>query len=133
MIFFPSAGHLQPNYLTRIPPRDPPQARPTSVSPHETRDYAKSWTAAESPANPFSDRNASYHDIADPSDTRHGLGAARDSRYDQNARGMLFNADDLEGDLGYAAAEELERRATRKVIVERLETVQSKNPVFTWC
>ncbi|KZZ90591.1 phosphatidylinositol 4-kinase [Ascosphaera apis ARSEF 7405] len=115
------------------PPRDPPQARPTSISPQETRDYAKSWSAAESSANPFSDRNASYHDIADYNDTRHGLGAERDSRYDQNARGMLFNADDLEGDLGYAAAEELERRATRKVIVERLETVQSKNPVFTWC
>ncbi|KAI5294773.1 phosphatidyl inositol kinase, partial [Ascosphaera acerosa] len=58
----------------------------------------------------------------------------RDARYDQDAaRGLLFNADDLEGDLGYAAAEELERRATRKVIVERLETVHSKNPVFTWC
>ncbi|RKF79340.1 Phosphatidylinositol 4-kinase lsb6 [Golovinomyces cichoracearum] len=40
--------------------------------------------------------------------------------------------DDIEGDLGYAAAEGMEGNQ-RKVIVERLETVKSKNPVFTWC
>ncbi|KAF2089394.1 phosphatidylinositol 4-kinase-like protein type II subunit alpha [Saccharata proteae CBS 121410] len=40
--------------------------------------------------------------------------------------------DDIEGDLGYAAAEDMEGNR-KKVIVERLETVKSKNPVFTWC
>lgn len=45
---------------------------------------------------------------------------------------FLGDADDLEGDLGYAAAEGMEGHQ-RKVIVERLETVKSKNPVFTWC
>jgi len=45
---------------------------------------------------------------------------------------FLYDGDDLEGDLGYAAAEGLEGNQ-RKVIVERLETVKSKNPVFTWC
>jgi phosphatidylinositol 4-kinase type 2 len=40
--------------------------------------------------------------------------------------------DDLDGDLGYAAAEGMEGHQ-RKVIVERLEAVKSKNPVFTWC
>lgn len=40
--------------------------------------------------------------------------------------------DDIEGDLGYAAAEGMEGNQ-RKVIVERLEQVKSKNPVFTWC
>ncbi|KAL8711989.1 MAG: hypothetical protein Q9220_003685 [cf. Caloplaca sp. 1 TL-2023] len=45
---------------------------------------------------------------------------------------FLYDADDLEGDLGYAAAEGMEGHQ-RKVIVERLETVKSKNPVFTWC
>lgn len=43
-----------------------------------------------------------------------------------------FGNDDLEGDLGYAAAEGMEGNQ-RKVIVERLEAVKSKNPVFTWC
>lgn len=44
----------------------------------------------------------------------------------------VYDGDDLEGDLGYAAAEGMEGNR-RKVIVERLETVKSKNPVFTWC
>lgn len=39
---------------------------------------------------------------------------------------------DLDGDLGYAAAEDMENHR-RKVIVERLETVKARNPVFTWC
>ncbi|KAK4126299.1 hypothetical protein N657DRAFT_567692 [Parathielavia appendiculata] len=41
--------------------------------------------------------------------------------------------DDLEGgDLGYAAATGMEGNR-RKVIVERLEMVKGRNPVFTWC
>jgi phosphatidylinositol 4-kinase type 2 len=44
----------------------------------------------------------------------------------------LYDGDDLEGDLGYAAAEG-QMGSQRKVIVERLEAVKSKNPVFTWC
>ena len=40
--------------------------------------------------------------------------------------------DELEGDLGYAAAEDQEGNR-RKVIVERLEMVKGRNPVFTWC
>lgn len=46
--------------------------------------------------------------------------------------GFVGDSDDLEGDLGYSAAEGMEGNQ-RKVIVERLETVKSKNPVFTWC
>jgi phosphatidylinositol 4-kinase type 2 len=45
---------------------------------------------------------------------------------------LLYDGDDLEGDLGYSAAEGLEKHQ-RKVIVERLETVKGRNPVFTWC
>ena len=40
--------------------------------------------------------------------------------------------EDVDGDLGYAAAEGMEGNR-RKVIVERLEPVKSRNPVFTWC
>lgn len=50
-------------------------------------------------------------------------------------RGTSFgsiDADDMDGDLGYSAAEDQEGNR-RKVIVERLETVKSRNPVFTWC
>lgn len=40
--------------------------------------------------------------------------------------------DDAAGDLGYAAATDMESQK-RKVIVERIEAVKSRNPVFTWC
>ncbi|EKG14314.1 Phosphatidylinositol 3-/4-kinase catalytic [Macrophomina phaseolina MS6] len=40
--------------------------------------------------------------------------------------------EDDEGDLGYAAAEDMDGNRKR-VIVERLEMVKSKNPLFTWC
>lgn len=57
-------------------------------------------------------------------------------RYSFSARhgstSFFGDGDDLEGDLGYAAAEGMEGNQ-RKVIVERLETVKSKHPVFTWC
>jgi phosphatidylinositol 4-kinase type 2 len=48
----------------------------------------------------------------------------------RNSNPFLDEGDD--GDLGYAAAEDRERMRKR-VIVERLEPVKSKNPVFTWC
>ena len=63
------------------------------------------------------------------------LGGQR-RRYSYSTRhgntAFMGDADDLEGDLGYAAAEGMEGNQ-RKVIVERLVTVKSKNPVFTWC
>jgi len=37
-----------------------------------------------------------------------------------------------EGDLGYAANEGMEGNQ-KKVVVERLEMVKGRNPVFTWC
>jgi len=58
---------------------------------------------------------------------RYSLSSRRGS-----AARIMYDGDDLEGDLGYAAAEDMEGNQ-RKVIVERLETVKSKNPVFTWC
>ena len=57
-------------------------------------------------------------------------------RQSYSARGLnshlMYDGDDLEGDLGYAAAEGMEGNQ-RKVIMERLETVKSKNPVFECC
>ena len=61
-----------------------------------------------------------------PASTRH----ARRLSHTGRLHGTFV--DDVEGDLGYAAAEGREGNRKR-VIVERLETVKSKNPVFTWC
>jgi phosphatidylinositol 4-kinase type 2 len=54
------------------------------------------------------------------------------SNHRRGSNPILYDRDDLEGDLGYAAAEGMEGNE-KKVIVERLETVKSSNPVFTWC
>lgn len=51
-------------------------------------------------------------------------------RFSLNYNQRADSEDD--GDLGYAATSEREG-ATRKVIVERLEIVKSKRPVFEWC
>lgn len=51
------------------------------------------------------------------------------------AQRLAYDLDDdgdLDGDLGYTAAQgQMGHR--RKVIVERLEAVKTRNPVFTWC
>jgi phosphatidylinositol 4-kinase type 2 len=70
-------------------------------------------------------------DFSRPSPTRRTRHSKSFStRRGSNAR--LYEGDDLEGDLGYAAAGNMEG-SQKKVIVERLEAVKSKNPVFTWC
>ena len=57
----------------------------------------------------------------------------RSRRFSLNfSRINSFGALDDDGDLGYAAAADQES-SMRKVIVERLEMVKSKPPVFTWC
>ncbi|KAH8592909.1 phosphatidylinositol 3 and 4-kinase-domain-containing protein [Bisporella sp. PMI_857] len=81
------------------------------------------------PRNP---RNRMSYDEPSRSQS-YTLPHTRRSSYSSRTRGaMLYDGDDLEGDLGYAAAEGMEGNQ-RKVIVERLETVKTKNPVFTWC
>lgn len=66
---------------------------------------------------------------------RGGSGTHR-RRFSSSARyggtAFLYDGDESEGDLGYAAAEGMEGNQ-KKVIMERLETVKSKNPVFSWC
>ena len=59
------------------------------------------------------------------------LGTKR-RRLSSASRGSYYDSDDADGDLGYVAAAVTEKN-TRKVIVERLEAVKTKNPVFTWC
>ncbi|KAF2629115.1 hypothetical protein BU25DRAFT_430418 [Macroventuria anomochaeta] len=54
----------------------------------------------------------------------------RQRRFSLNLRRDDYDED--EGDLGYAANEDMEGNR-KKVIVERLEMVKGRNPVFTWC
>lgn len=81
------------------------------------RDLSRSW--AELPPRP-----GHKHAASTPHYKQNSLSSARGA--------SVFGGDDLEGDLGYSAAQGMEGNH-RKVIVERLEAVKSKNPVFTWC
>lgn len=89
------------------------------------RKLATSWAPTAARLNDQHSRRRSHINGKSPSHKkRNSISQRRDSAFD-------FGGDDLEGDLGYAAAEEMDGHE-RKVIVERLETVKSKNPVFTW-
>ena len=80
--------------------------------------------------------SASQRPGASRSKSRYSLEAPRkaDTRqrhfsFSARHESSFYDGDDLEGDLGYAAAAGMEGNR-RKVIVERLETVKSKNPFF---
>ncbi|KAB8337247.1 hypothetical protein FH972_021549 [Carpinus fangiana] len=73
--------------------------------------------------------------------TRFSLDQPRPVRPDRNrprrnlsfsARRVSVDAEDDDGDLGYGAARDMEGNR-KKVIVERIEMVKGKPPVFTWC
>ena len=66
-----------------------------------------------------------------PTRRQRSLSTRSGTRPSINATKMLYEGDE-EGDLGYAAASDMEG-SKRKVIVERLETVKSKKPFFEWC
>jgi phosphatidylinositol 4-kinase type 2 len=86
-----------------------------------SRDLANSW--ATLPPRPEANARSSR---------RGGHRKQRSLSNHRASNASIFGRDDLEGDLGYAAAQGMEGNE-RKVIVERLEAVKSRNPVFTWC
>lgn len=65
---------------------------------------------------------------------RGSLSRKRGSSLSLGGRGGYYpyQGDDLEGDIGYAAAADMEKNL-KLMIVERLEPVKTRNPVFTWC
>ena len=92
--------------------------------------------SSDFPERPNAGRSRVRSSLDAPSRAYGALNGSHRRRYSYSAKhgGGYFasDGDDLEGDLGYAAAEGMESNR-RKVIVERLEAVKSKNPVFTCC
>lgn len=76
-------------------------------------------------------RNRAHSYGASGSDRR-GSGSGKQRLSITNRYGSFMYEGDDEGDLGYGQARHTEGN-TRKVIVERLEAVKSRPPVFTWC
>lgn len=112
---------------------------------------AKTDPSTQNLANGSSSRNSGLN-VYDPDRSQQGAGTRQQRRYsfatpisrrnsssiaqklsgERNEHRAAYDHDDLEGDLGYAAAEG-QMGLQRKVIVERLEAVKTSNPVFTWC
>ncbi|KLJ12280.1 hypothetical protein EMPG_12653 [Blastomyces silverae] len=99
------------------------------VDEADERDLAASWATA--PVRATASNPSRPKLGVDSKHAAHRKNAASFT-HRRGSMAFMFGGDDLEGDLGYAAAEEMEGNE-RKVIVERLEAVKSKNPVFTWC
>ena len=112
--------------LGQLGPESPATVQGITID-HDAQMHSK----PERPAPPRSRTRASYETHRKHPST--GSARRRYSYSNRHGGSAYFDdVDDLEGDLGYAAAEGMEGHQ-RKVIVERLETVKSKNPVFTWC
>lgn len=120
---------------TREEPGTPATVNDVPYDHHNAVDEAKQnlSNSATLPPRPSGGRSKTRMSFEYP---RRGNTNSQRRRYSFSTRygstAFLYDGDDLEGDLGYAAAEGMEGNE-RKVIVERLETVKSKNPVFTWC
>lgn len=111
----------------------PVEDEPSSISPTSTKTVTWAPKGASS-SRPKSKTRFSYDERRRPQEIFGGRSKRRFS-LSHNRRGsipFILGDDDLEGDLGYAAAEGMEGNQKR-VIVERLENVKAKNPVFTWC
>ncbi|CAD6447061.1 47a8c4d8-c8d3-4f92-8dc4-c6f7622d00a2-CDS [Sclerotinia trifoliorum] len=140
----PSVELPNPNRFELASPRYSEDASPELDSSQPATTFANSGFSRDNTSKDgvrFSDRPHLQHSrnrmsydgpARSPNRNRH---EARRFSFGSRSRGAvqtLYDGDDHEGDLGYAAAEGMEGHQ-RKVIVERLETVKSKNPVFTWC
>lgn len=99
--------------------------RPQTAS---STDYGFSRDSADA-ASPRRNRDRNWPPLPPRPGNKHQKNSSLSSTRGAH---LIWSSDDLEGDLGYAAAEGMEGNR-RKVIVERIEAVKSNNPVFSWC
>jgi hypothetical protein len=115
------------------PSHDDTTAPSTSLE-SKILDIANAAVSAVRP-KPRRHRTAASRDSYDMSPAQWQTRAsARPRRFSHGMRAKSSTDPELgdEGDLGYAAAATQEN-STRRVIVERLEVVKSKQPFFSWC
>lgn len=121
-------GPVSPASITEIGVRDYADAHA-----REARDHlSSSITLPARPSAKGKTRFSFDFSRSMPKSTRRQRSMSTRSGLRPQNNMMYQGDDDLEGDLGYAAANDMEQHK-RKVIVERLETVKSKKPFFTWC
>lgn len=93
----------------------------------EAKDFVQATTA-----RPNAARSKTRSSYEGPSRGHRSSNSRSRGGYHRHGNSVLYDGDDAEGDLGYAAARVTEKN-TRKVIVEELEAIKSRNPVFSWC
>ena len=120
----PSAGRFSINRPQNTT-QDEVQASVLSDSTQSNKSLQDEFEASHSPR---AQQRRSY----DRKNTKNGNIMRGGRRRGTSLTASLFGGDDAEGDLGYAAASDMEN-AKKKVIMERLETVKANNPVFSWC
>ena len=149
LLGFPSAPVDMPNpgrfEISSVSGDEPmsPGSECDGPSMFATSTSKPSTSSLERPTMHFKGQMASYHGrglsmhdsqlAAQQRQRRYSFTPAtrRSSRSSSSIAQRLYNGDDLEGDIGYAAAEG-QMGNQRKVIVERLEAVKT-SPFFTWC
>ena len=122
----PAGADQQPRYsFTRGSRSIASQLYDNTTTTTTTNPNAKNGIANGRSSSDFVSRAAAYRRNSDGlgQDLERGDGSDGDHDEDGELEG---------GDLGYAAATGMEGNR-RKVIVERLEMVKGRNPVFTWC
>ncbi|SMQ54449.1 unnamed protein product [Zymoseptoria tritici ST99CH_3D1] len=103
----------------------------------DPNDIASQTTPSKRPTARRSQTNRSRmsHDLSRSTPWQHSSSQPRSRRFSlsfgSSSRRASLGYDD-DGDLGYGAAATSEG-SMRRVIVERLEVVKSKAPVFSWC
>lgn len=134
----PAANLFDLSTPTSVPNEDPFASRPSLETPHSfTSDIGfhpspqHTRTKRPSPRDFRSSPLLSRSSLETGGGSRRSRRPSRGSGRGYSAVGGLEEFED-EGDLGFSVAEGLEGTG-RKVIVERLEAVKGRNPVFSWC
>lgn len=119
--------------------RRPPQAEETNGIPLDSPATVQgvAWTSRGMNGSPSNGRPNHRTRMSYDAPRRQESKKQHRRRYSAVTRGGHGGGgytaqEDDEGDLGYAANEDLERNQ-KTVIVERLEQVKGKNPTFSWC
>ncbi|KAL1840557.1 hypothetical protein VTJ49DRAFT_331 [Mycothermus thermophilus] len=137
---FPRGGHSHRSLNVYSPERGPSSSAAAAAAEastnHQTRFSFTTTPAARRESASIAAQL--YHHQGRPSlDSNGGHAASYSHSHTRHHRRLSSYDEDYEtdlegGDLGYAAATGMEGNR-RKVIVERLEMVKARNPVFTWC
>ncbi len=122
----PSSLLLRPNASSPLTSKTTSPERPRLPR----TSLGASYSGPQRTLNKYSPRHERRYSYATAA-SRHNSNTIAQQLYRDRAAADYYD-DDVECDLGYAAAEGMEGNQ-RKVIVERLEPVKSKNPVFSWC